>query len=186
MLYLASTSARRHQLLRDAGIPYVEASPGPEPRFSGEPLAVARLRAESKACGARVDGEAGWILGVDTVVDLDGLELGKAADVDAARKTLSSLSGRTHLVHTALHLVSHPGGRILAGAASARVRCEELSAARIEAFLATGTWRGKAGAYGLQDPECDFMVLEQGQADTVIGLPVAELRRLLEAAGEPE
>ena len=72
MLYLASSSERRHRLLRDAGIDYRPVRPGPEPDFAGSPREVAAKRATAKARGAEVDGAAGWVLGADTVVECAG------------------------------------------------------------------------------------------------------------------
>ena len=184
MLYLASSSARRHALLAEAGLAFVAVPPGPEPAFSGTPAEVAARRAESKAAGARATGEPGWVLGADTVVDCAGSEIGKPRDRTDARAILTRLAGRDHVVHTAICLVSHPDGRILAGQASSAVRCAALEEARLEAFLDSETWRGKAGAYGIQDPECDFMSLVAGELDTVIGLPVGLLRGLLSQVGQ--
>lgn len=184
MLYLASTSPRRRQLLEDAGIDYAAVPPGPEPSGAGDPADRARQRAASKAEGAVVTGPPGWILGVDTVVELEGRELGKPADEAAARRGLEQLAGAVHRVHTALCLVSHPKRERFAVEASATVRCRPLESPRLAAYLASGAWRGKAGGYGLQDEACDFMEVVEGDPNTVIGLPVASLTELLARVGE--
>jgi len=179
MLYLASTSERRRLLLAAAGFEHAIVEPGPEPIGRGAPLELARTRAESKARGALVSGAPGWVLGVDTVVDCDGHELGKPADRAAAGAMLRRLSGRDHRVHTAICLLSHPGGECRRADSSALVRCRSLADAELAAFLASEQWRGKAGAYGIQDSVCDFMQLLQGDLDTVIGLSISALRQLL-------
>lgn len=178
VLSLASTSPRRRQLLTDAGIAFELHPPADEPDTPGEPRAVAMERALAKAGG---DGpSARWILAVDTVVDLDGVELGKAATPAIAAATLRRLQGRTHEVHTA-HVLRHPRGceRELA---SARVRFEPIGDAEIDAYVASDDWRGKAGAYGIQDQDAWFVGLEAGALDTVIGLHVAAVRRLVDRA----
>ena len=178
MLYLASSSPRRRELLGGAGIDYQLVEPGPEVVGDGQPAARARQRAASKARGAVVDGPNGWVLGVDTVVEHGGEELGKPLDEAQARAYLERLSGGEHRVHTALCLVGHPSRLEHQDAASAVVRCRELGSLELDQYLAGGLWRGKAGAYGLQDETCDFMQLIQGEADTVVGLPLSHLRRL--------
>jgi septum formation protein len=181
VLWLASTSPRRRELLRAAGIAFELAVPGPEPEGAGPPVQRAALRARAKAEHAVAAG--GFVLGVDTVVALDGVEAGQPADADAARATLQRLAGREHEVHTAHCLLARDRGRRVEAVASARVRCAPLSPARLERYLATGAWRGKAGAYGIQDPECDFMELVAGERDAVIGLSVRCVRELLAALG---
>lgn len=163
--------------------------PGPEPEGSGAPPELAGQRARSKAVGAHIPAlgatsaaDSSWVLGVDTVVEVDGVELGKPRDAAHARAMLQRLSGREHVVHTALALRSHPEQVLHERLESARVRCDAVSEAALTAFLATEAWRGKAGAYGIQDAECWFMSLVAGDRETVIGLPVLSLRELLVAA----
>ena len=177
-MYLASTSPRRSQLLGSAGVDYRPVEPGPEVAGDGPPVDLAQQRAASKARGARVDGPDGWVLGVDTVVEHAGDELGKPRDRDQARRHLRRLAGADHVVHTALCLIGHPGGVEHHEVVHARVRCRELADEEIERYLATDAWRGKAGAYGIQDEACDFMEIVEGDLDTVIGLPLATLARL--------
>ena len=136
-------------------------------------------RARSKACFART-ALSGLVLGVDTVVALGDEELGKPADRDAARRMLLRLAGREHLVHTGHCL--HVGGTDLTftALATARVSCDALAAERLERYLDSGEWAGKAGSYGIQDAACDFMHLLDGSRDTVIGLHVATVTELIE------
>lgn len=186
MLYLASTSPRRSQLLGSAGIEFRLVEPGPEVTGEGAPAERARQRAASKARGAIVTGPDGWVLGVDTVVELAGDELGKPADQGQARQYLERLAGEEHRVHTALCLVGHPSRTEFEDAACARVRCRALGGSELDRYLATGTWRGKAGAYGLQDTACDFMEVVEGEPDTVVGLPLATLLGLWTQIGGTE
>jgi len=181
VLQLASTSPRRRALLDAAGIRYVLTAPAAEPAAAGSPRDKARARALAKVGGSGpVDG---WRLAVDTVVDLDGQELGKAATPAAAVATLERLQGRRHFVHTA-HAVRSRAGCV-EELATAEVEFAPLDAEAIRAFVRTDAWRGKAGAYGIQDPEATFARLVDGARDTVVGLHVAAVRRLLAASGFP-
>lgn len=176
-LLLASTSPRRRDLLAEAGLEFTVIPPGPEARGRGRPDQLALLRARGKASGVVVD--EGLILGVDTVVDLDGEELGKPADRDAARTMLQRLSGKTHLVHTGHCLLSRPDGSRAEALSTSTVSVRAIPPSELEAFLDGGTWRGKAGAYGIQDPGTEFVELVAGDLDTVVGLSVAAVRDLV-------
>lgn len=191
-LYLASTSPRRHALLAAAGVRFEPCAPGPEYEGDagdhdtepGDPRALAVARARRKACGAAVLDPAVPILGVDTVVDLDGVELGKAKDRAAATAMLSRLAGRRHLVHTAHCLVLPRTGARFERLTTAAVDCARPAPAALERYLASEQWRGKAGAYGIQDPDQDFLQLADGDFDTVVGLSVTAVRELLHALAE--
>ena len=136
------------------------------------------MRARAKATGAP-QAPVGLILGADTVVDLDGDELGKPADRDAARAMLQRLSDRTHRVHTGHCLWHKASGTTATALTTAQVRCCSLTADELEAYLERGTWSGKAGAYGIQDPGTPFLELLEGDLDTVIGLSISTVRELL-------
>jgi septum formation protein len=180
LVALASSSPRRSALLLAAGIPFVLAEPGPEPRGEGRPSELALLRARSKAVhGRAAPGVSAPLLGVDTVVDLDGQELPKPASLAEARTMLHRLRGRAHLVHTAHALFVPATGACLVELVTARVACREEQDAAIEAYLASGQWQGKAGAYGIQDDAQSFVRLLEGAFDTVVGLHVPAVRRLL-------
>ena len=179
MLYLASTSPRRRQLLAAAGIRFAAVAPGPEPVGGGSPQQRASQRARSKARGAAPDGPPGWVLGVDTVVALGDVDFGKPADRGAAATMLQALGGQSHQVFSALCLVSYPGTAELEATAVAVVRCGAWLPGQLDAYLDSGAWRDKAGGYGIQDAVCDFMELVEGATDTVIGLPLGLLRQLL-------
>ena len=178
-LFLASTSPRRRALLADACVEFTCIAPGPEEPGQGRPDQRAMFRARGKALGARAPWCDGLILGVDTVVDLDGEEFGRPVDRNAARATLRTLSGRTHQVHTG-HCLCRPDGGTVEALASSRVRCHPISPDELESYLDGGGWQGKAGAYGIQDAGAGFVELVEGDLDTVIGLSVAAVRGLLE------
>lgn len=193
-LQLASTSPRRRDLLTRAGLRFVLCEPGPEyapgagdehGSEPGDPAAHALERATRKGEGAVAVAAAVPVLAVDTVVDLDGRELGKPRDRDAAERMLRALAGRTHRVHTA-HWLGWPGRS--PGATrlcTAEVACGEPDAKGLDRYLASGQWRGKAGSYGLQDDAQSFFRVVAGSFDTVVGLHVEAVRELLRQLGEP-
>ncbi|HEB54556.1 MAG TPA: Maf-like protein [bacterium] len=191
-LFLASKSPRRAALLSAAGLRFEVCTPGEEYPGGGsehraevgEPTALARERARRKALGASVPDPGVPVLAVDTVVDLDGVELGKAADERDARAILRRLGGREHRVHTA-HCLGL-GGAICEELATSVVACEEPCDAALEAYLDSGQWRGKAGCYGIQDSAQSFLRLVDGAFDTVVGLHIAAVRRLLQRVREAE
>ncbi|MEZ5965877.1 MAG: Maf family protein [Planctomycetota bacterium] len=188
-LYLASTSPRRSDLLRRAGYVFDCVPPGVEPADPGAPASVAAERARAKCLGARVPATApaGLVLGVDTVVDLDGRELGKPRDRADARSMLMALAGAEHTVHTAHCLRWHPVGaggsaEVFERTSAARVRIRSLAAGEVEAYLDTGDWRDKAGGYGIQSMTGSFCTLLSGHEGTVIGLDVEALAALCRQA----
>lgn len=190
-LYLASKSPRRRELLTLAGLRFALCEPGEEYESGasehdsegGDPVVLAQLRARRKALHAQFEDATVPVLAVDTVVDLQGHELGKAADRAAAAAFLSRLAGREHRVHTA-HCLFVPAAAqpVFEETASATVACEAPSAERLSRYLDSEQWRGKAGGYGIQDSEQDFLRLLSGAYDTVVGLHVPAVQRLLQSA----
>jgi septum formation protein len=173
-LVLASASPRRAELLRGAGLAFeVAASECDERREPGEhPVALARRLALAKAAAcARTDA---IVLAADTVVWTDELSvLGKPADRGEAEAFLAALSGREHAVTTAW---------ALAGAVAAEVHDERttvefrtLAPVDIAAYLATGEWTDKAGAYGIQGAAASFVARIAGSYTNVVGLPLAQV-----------
>lgn len=188
-LLLASTSPRRSRLLTEAAIAFSLVEPGPEPQGQGQPRELAAHRARLKALGARCEpGTSLPVLGVDTVVDLEGVEFGKAGTRAEAEAMLRTLAGKVHRVHTGHCLFDPRSGRAVEELATAEVAFSVPSAVELAMWLDSGLWRGKAGAYGIQDPLAAFASLAAGALDTVIGMHVEAVRRLLarfEARGAP-
>jgi septum formation protein len=189
-LWLASTSPRRRELLQRAGIPFGLCEPGAEyvpgagdehRSERGDPQVLACARAVRKGDGARAPDAAIPVLAVDTVVDLDGVELGKPRDVAEAERMLRALAGRQHRVHTAHYLRLPATGRAALRVATAVVACGQPVAAELQRYLDSQQWRGKAGSYGVQDDAQGFFRVVDGAFDTVVGLHVPAVRELLTA-----
>ena len=184
MLILASASPRRRELLERVGVVFeVDPADADETRHPREPPAAyaARVAAEkARAVAARRAGAS--VLAADTVVVVDGDVLGKAADEREARAMLVRLSGRTHVVTTAVCLlVPDAAERHLAVHTQVVVR--ELGARELDGYLASGEWRGKAGAYAVQGIGAGLVRTVHGSYTNVVGLPLVEVLEALEAAG---
>ncbi len=180
---LASASPRRHELLGSLGIAveivgssYVEA---PLPGRTPKETAVAHAR--GKLAGA--PSRRALTIAADTVVDLDGAALGKPRDDADARAMLTALSGRDHQVHTAFALRDAAGEVRHVEAVSTTVRFLPLAAATIEAYVASGDPRDKAGAYGIQGFAATLVERVDGDYFTVVGFPLAAFACALPALG---
>jgi septum formation protein len=183
VLILASASPRRADLLRAIGLSFevVPSDVDEHPRAGEEPPALAERLARTKAeVGAQLR-PGRWVLGADTVVALGSRILGKPEDAADARAMLEALSGRTHRVWTAYCLVG-PGAAI-ARAVVTDVQVRALSPREIDAYLACGEWRGKAGAYAIQGVFAYAIPRIEGSYTNVVGLPLAEVVEDLERAG---
>jgi septum formation protein len=123
------------------------------------------------------------VLAADTVVDLDGVALGKPRDSAEAARMLERLSGREHFVHTAFALSR--GGRdgVVADRASTRVRFYPLDTEEIAEYVASGEPLDKAGAYGIQGRAASLIESIDGDFYTVMGLPLARVIRALRRLG---
>jgi septum formation protein len=141
-------------------------------RAGGDPGALVEHNALLKA--RAVPG--GLVLGADTAVAVDGDVLGKPAGRDQARAYLERLSGREHAVWSGVALVGGSGERTAVD--HAQVRFRTLSPARIEAYLDTGEWEGRAGGYAIQGRGAALVEGITGDYNCVVGLPVAALARI--------
>jgi septum formation protein len=184
-LILASASPRRLELLARLGVVPGEVVPAEideTPRKGELPDRYAcRMAAEKAAAVAR---PGSLVLAADTVVAAGRLILPKAEDEAEARRALTLLSGRRHRVHSAV-AVTDSEGRTRLRLSTSLVAFKPLSAAEIDAYLASGEWRGKAGGYAIQGRAEALVRRLSGSHSGVIGLPLHETRALLRAAGYP-
>jgi septum formation protein len=192
-LVLASGSPRRLALVNQAGIEPEALRPADldETPLRGElPRACANRLARAKADAAlemvRMDDElkGSYILAADTVVAVGRRILPKAELLDQAAQCLRLLSGRNHRVHSAVCLVT-PNESFRQRLVETRVRFKRLSDEDIEAYLASGEWRGKAGGYAAQGIAGSFIVKMVGSYTNVVGLPLYETTTLLAGEGYP-
>ena len=180
-LVLASRSPRRLELLRLLGVE-VEVQPAgsDESRLPGEPP-EAYVRRVAAAKAESVPGEV--VLGADTAVVLDGHVLGKPASPEEACRMLRALSGRAHLVLTAVCL--RRGARRAEALVSSEVLFADLDEAAIAWYVDGGEPLDKAGAYALQGRGGAFVREVRGSVSNVVGLPLFETAALLREVGFP-
>jgi septum formation protein len=186
-LILASASPRRAELLGEAGIPFrVVVSPAHEPARKPAgipiglwPMCLAYMKAHAvqnhlsgtKSKTGRGHSAVPVILAADTIVVNGTQILNKPRDRAHARRMLGSLQGKTHRVITGICLLREE--RVRLASAESLCRVKRVSSAWLEGYLDSGLWRGKAGAYGIQDTGDPFIDLLAGEFSTVVGLPMS-------------
>jgi|SRR5208282_2804705 len=184
-LILASASPRRESLLKEAGFEFtVQPAEIDEtaPEAPLTPIELAERLAQAKAQAVAAKFPDHVVLGADTVVALGDRAFGKPVDANDARTMLHLLSGTTQVVITAVCVVRQKTGLSRVERVMSTVRMAPLSASDIENYVAGGQWHGKAGGYGIQDPD-PFVERIRGCRTNVVGLPMKTTVRLLESAG---
>jgi septum formation protein len=182
---LGSASPRRRELLGSLGLRVLVMPsdvdegelPGTEPRAIAEHYARAKADALLERVGRSV------LVTADTVVDVDGIALGKPADPVQARSMLRLLSGREHFVHTAFEVVDGRGGARFRATSTTRVRFMALRDDEIDAYVASGDPMDKAGAYGIQGRGAALVERIDGDFYTVMGFPLGAFVRSLAPLG---
>lgn len=177
-LVLASGSPRRRELLAHLGLHFDVVVPDVDetPLEGEEPVAYVLRIARAKALAVEVpDGAA--VVAADTTVEIDGRILGKPSDEDDAGAMLRDLSGRTHRVHTGL--VVRRDGDVRDEVVTTHVTFVPLTEATLSWYVATGEPMDKAGAYAIQGAGGVLVERIEGSASNVVGLPLAQLSRLL-------
>ncbi len=177
-LRLASRSPQRRAILQMLGIEFDVVTPGyDEPELPGTPDEIAVTHARGKA--ASVEGDR--VLGVDTIVVIDGRVLGKPPGEREAREYLRLLAGRTHAVHSGLCL--RAGGTEHVRHAVTEVTFAPLDDADVDWYLASGEWRERAGGYAVQGLGAALVRSIDGDYQNVVGLPVPALIDAMHAVG---
>ena len=186
MLHLASRSPRRAELLARLGLDFgVIDLDIPERQGADEAASeyVRRVAREKAGAGLLqvVAVPNAVVLGADTEVILDDRVFGKPADANDAAAMLRTLSGRTHEVITAVSLVS--AARETQAVSASQVSVAAMSDAEIAAYIASGEWEGKAGAYAIQGRFEAHVERLDGSYSGVMGLPLRETAGLLRQFG---
>jgi septum formation protein len=184
---LASASPRRHELLGMIGIAHeVDPADIDESVRAGESDTDYALRlATEKGVAVAARHPDALVIAADTIVVVDGRIFGKPVDGADACRMLRVLSGRTHVVHTAVAVVRDAGRRVESEVESTRVTFRELDDSEVAAYVATGEPMDKAGAYGIQGYGATIVERVEGDYFTVMGLALRQLVSLLERAGVP-
>ena len=184
-LILASASPRRQALLREAGYAFAAvASEILEPSLPEDQAIPAGAWAEAlayfKARAVSVDYPDAIVIGADTVVVHGNSIMGKATDVDDARRILSTMFGGKNEVITGLAILNPNSSERIITHVSTTLMMREMNAREVEDYLASGAWRDKAGAYALQEGGDKFLETIKGSYSNVVGLPMEKLNELLQ------
>ena len=184
MIILASQSPRRQELMKLTGLPFtvrvadVDETMDKSLPVQQEVTRVSRLKAQTIAAGAAADD---IVIAADTIVVIDGRELGKPRSEQEALDMLRLLSGRTHEVVTVLSVCKGP--RIESEAVVTKVTFRTLCDEELRAYIKTGEPMDKAGSYGIQGYGGMFVKCIEGDYFSVMGLPLCPLCRMLRAFG---
>jgi septum formation protein len=179
---LARASPRRLALLAQIGVTpdaVIATDIDETPMKDETPRQLALRLARSKAETVNADGAI--VLAADTVVAVGRRVLPKAETEAEARDCLALLSGRGHRVYTGVALKTLEGG-VRTRLVETRVIFKQLTAAEIDAYIASGEWRGKAGGYAAQGLAARYITSIIGSYSSIVGLPLFETANLLESA----
>ncbi len=184
-LILASKSSGRKALLEKAGFDVVvDVSNVDESSVKRENvrelvMALARMKAEAVAKRHK----EGIILGADTLVYFDGKEIGQQHSDEDAEKTLRALMGQIHEVYTGLCVINTKKKKTIQDVVVSKVTLKKVSDKVLFAYINSGQYRGKAGAYNIADPEFEsFIDIVEGSYTNIMGTPVEEIKKLIESA----
>ncbi|MCX6769828.1 MAG: Maf family protein [Candidatus Micrarchaeota archaeon] len=183
---LASASPRRERLLKRVLQEFsVKAAKVDEMLRAGEGLASAAKRlACKKAEAVASKNPRAIVIGADTVAYLGKRNFRKTNSEKKAREILKFLSGKTHIVATGVCVIfpKGTGKRRVCYCEKARVRMKKLAPNQLKNYLKSGEWRGRAGSYDISGKGRALVQGVKGERETVIGLPLKRLRKLLAPA----
>jgi septum formation protein len=183
-IILASASARRKQLLEKAGYKFkVFPSNIDESNFKSQgvsPCKYAKQLALAKAKNVAEKFPDHLVIGADTVVDFDGVTIGKPSDERDARLIIEKIFGAPHKVITAVAIVRLSDNTNIVETDSTTVYPKKMSPEQTTRHLAAGAWRDKAGAYAIGENCDEFVEKIEGSLTNVMGLPMELLNGLLE------
>jgi septum formation protein len=176
-IILASGSPRRRELLTKVKIPFKVIPPDVVEDHSGTDSVtdlVARLaRRKVEAILAVFKAESPrWVLGLDTVVEVDGKVLGKPSSQDDAEGMIRMLAGRIHRVYSGICLLVDRTKLMAEEVVCTEVKFRDMTAAEVRFYLETGEWTGAAGGYRIQERGAFFVEWIRGSYSNVVGLPL--------------
>jgi septum formation protein len=182
-LILASASPRRKQLLAEAGYKFtVQPADVDESVISPEglePCEYAKLLALAKAKSVAAEFPGCIVIGADTVVDFEGQIIGKPHNAEEAEEITRKIFSKAHKVITAVAIVRLDSGVEMVESDTTTVYPKKMTDEQIVKHIKGGSWRGKAGAYGIQEAGDEFVERIDGSLTNVMGLPMELLQRML-------
>jgi septum formation protein len=184
-LVLASASPRRLELLAQIGIIPTAVDPAdidetPLKNEKPKDMVLRLACAKAQAVAPRHPGQ--FILGADSTVAIGKRMLGKPDNADEARRFLEFLSGRKHHVFSGMALIT-PEGKMVSRVIDTSVTFKRLTEAEIMAYIDSGEWRGKAGAYGIQGKAAVFVASVHGSYTNIVGLSLYDIMNILNGNG---
>jgi len=180
-------------LLREAGYHFDVVAPTvsePAPNPHTKPSQLAQAAAYFKAKSVWEDHPDRIVLAADTIVAADGQIYGKPIDQADARRILTALSGKRQAVITGVAILfpddQMQTPRRMIASETTYVTFKQLSSQEIEKYIASGQWKDKAGAYGIQDPPSadEFVESIEGSFTNVVGLPMELIERMFKSVKE--
>jgi len=186
-IILASKSVDRTELFNRTGITFeVLASDIDEEKFKkkiSDPILLVKELAKAKLLNVkdklRKKNSQGLIIAADTVVEFNGLIIGKAKNSEEAFKMLKDLMGKTHNLITGIAITNTDDPKIVIDYDITSVEFLTLSDAEIVNYVKTKEWKGRAGAYSLNDKASLFISKINGSSSNVIGLPMHKIYEIL-------
>lgn len=185
-LILASFSRARAQLLTAAGYTFAQVPSGvdePDMPPGGNVQAYVVGLAVRKALAVSAQHPQAFILSADTNLYLDGRTIGKPTDTEDAVRMLNHMAGKTHELVTGICVVTPGAERTLTAVDTAYVHMRDCDEAHIRRYVEATHPLAYAGAYALQEEGCVLIEWMKGDPNTVIGLPMSQVDRLLDEAG---
>jgi len=185
-IILASGSPRRQELLSRVRIPFKAFPPNIAEGFGNIATVeesvrqIALKKIEAVVAGFNQESPR-WVLGLDTLVELDGEALAKPAGAEEAGRILRKLSGRVHRVYTGIGLLPSRGAPVDLRCVATEVKFAHLGTAELDFYLDTGEWSGVAGAYRIQERGAFFVEWIRGSYSNVVGLPLETFYGMLKA-----
>ena len=185
LLYLASASPRRKELLESVGVPFCVVPQNFDETVQGacSPEIYVRNLSEGKARAAVLPDNARWVCGVDTIVYFDGEILGKPGNREEAEYNILRLSGNTHKVYSGVTLLDLENGVKYQGESVTFVKFCNLEKRFIDFYLDNRLFDGYAGGYAIQGIFACVVEKIEGSYSNVVGLPLELLYRLLRQSG---
>jgi septum formation protein len=185
-IILASGSPRRQELLNRVGIPFKAFPPNIDENFSNIGSVEERVK---RIALCKIETVVGlfkqeaprWLLGLDTLVEIDGNAIHKPSGIEDAEEILKMLSGKIHRVYTGIGLLPAKGKTVDLRSVCTEVKFAELSVEDIDMYLETSEWSGVTGAYRIQERGAFFVEWIKGSYSNVVGLPLETFYGILKS-----
>ena len=184
-LILASSSPRRKRLLEKAGLKFTVIPNRYEEKLDQniEPHRLAKSLALGKAKEVAARHKDAIVLAADTIIVFEGEILGKPKDAEDAKRTLSRMSGKSHLAITGFTIIDTNTNKIVSKSTETKVYFRELSSGEIESYVEFGEPLDRAGSYAIESNGSKFVEKIEGSFEGVEGLPLEEVMDELKQFG---